>query len=70
VYFNSEVSVRDHVILYISDSWAYKKGLSSKSLEIAETAMFNLNDLPIDIDPSTRQRLDEWRGICEVSLIW
>ena len=52
---------RDHVILYISSSWNYKQGLSSKRLEIAESAMFNLTDLPIDIDPSTRQRLDEWR---------
>ena len=70
VYLNSVVSARDHVILYISSSWNYKQGLSLKRLEIAESAMFNLTDLPIDIDPSTRQRLDEWSGITEVSLIW
>ena len=70
VYLNSVVSPRDHIILYISDSWNLKQDLSLKRLEIAETAMFNLNDLPIDIDSSTRQRLDEWRGITKVSLIW
>ncbi|MDB9924144.1 NUDIX domain-containing protein [Planktomarina sp.] len=70
VYLNSVVSERDHVILYISSSWSYKQGLSLKRLEIAESTMFNLTDLPIDIDPSTRQRLDEWSGITEVSLIW
>ena len=70
VYLNSAVSTRDHVILYISSSWNYKQGLSLKRLEIAESAMFNLIDLPIDIDPSTRQRLEEWSGITEVSLIW
>jgi ADP-ribose pyrophosphatase YjhB (NUDIX family) len=70
VYLNSVVSERDHVILYISSSWSYKQGLSLKRLEIAESTMFNLTDLPIDIDPSTRQRLGEWSGITEVSLIW
>ena len=70
VYLNSAVSERDHVILYISSSWSYKQGLSLKRLEIAESTMFNLTDLPIDIDPSTRQRLDEWSGITDVSLIW
>ena len=70
VYLNSAVSERDHVILYISSSWSYKQGLSLKRLEIAESTMFNLTDLPIDIDPSTRQRLDEWSGKTDVSLIW
>jgi ADP-ribose pyrophosphatase YjhB (NUDIX family) len=70
VYLNSKVSTRDHVVLYISNNWNYKKDISIKKLEIAESAMFNLNDLPIDIDPSTRQRLDEWVGMSEVSLIW
>ena len=70
VYLNSAVSERDHVILYISSSWSYKQGLTLKRLEIAESTMFNVTDLPIDIDPSTRQRLDEWSGITEVSLIW
>ena len=70
VYLNSVVSTRDHVILYVSSSWNYKQGLSSKRLEIAESAMFNLTDLPINIDPSTRQRLDEWSGITETALTW
>ena len=70
VYLNSAVSVRDHVLLYSSNSWNYKQGLPSKRLEIAESAMFNLTDLPTDIDPATRQRLDEWNRITEVSLIW
>ena len=70
MYLNSVVSTRDHVILYVSSSWNYKQGLSSKRLEIAESAMFNLTDLPINIDPSTRQRLDEWSGITETALTW
>jgi ADP-ribose pyrophosphatase YjhB (NUDIX family) len=70
VYLNSLVSVRDHVVLYISSSWNYNHDRPSKRLEIAGSAMFNLTNLPIDIDPSTRQRLDEWIGTTEVSLIW
>jgi ADP-ribose pyrophosphatase YjhB (NUDIX family) len=70
VYLNSVVSTRDHVILYVLNSWNYKQGLSLKRLEIAESAMFNLTDLPINIDPSTRQRLDEWSGVTEPALIW
>ena len=70
VYLNSLVSARDHVILYISDSWNYKEGLSSKRLEIAESRMFKLTELPISIDPSTRKRLDEWRGVTATALIW
>ena len=70
VYLNSVVSARDHIILYVSNSWNYKQDLPSKRLEIADSAMFNLTDLPIDIDPSTRQRLDEWIGGTESALIW
>ena len=70
VYLNSIVSARDHVILYVSSSWNYKQDLPSKRLEIADSAMFNLTDLPINIDPSTRKRLDEWSGITERALTW
>ena len=70
VYLNSLVSARDHVMLYISDSWNYKEGLSSSRLEIAESHMFKLTELPISIDPSTRKRLDEWRGVTAKALIW
>ena len=70
VYFNSAVSARDHLILYISSDWDYKQGLSSKRLEIAESCMFKLTELPIAIDPSTRKRLDEWRGVTAKALIW
>ena len=70
VYLNSLVSARDHVILYISDSWNYKEGLSSNRLEIAESHMFKLTELPISIDSSTRKRLDEWRGVTAKALIW
>ena len=70
VYLNSLVSARDHVILYISDSWSYKEDLSSMRLEIAESHMFKLSELPISIDSSTRKRLDEWRGLTAKALIW
>ena len=70
VYLNSLVSARDHVILYISDSCNYKEGLSSTRLEIAESRMFKLTELPISIDPSTLKRLDEWRGVTAKALIW
>lgn len=70
VYLNSLVSARDHVILYISDSWNYKEGLLSTRPEIAESRMFKLTELPISIDPSTRKRLDEWRGVTAKDLIW
>ena len=70
VYLNSAVSSRDHIILYTSGSRNHKQGVLSKRLEIAESGMFHLTELPIDIDPSTRKRLEEWIGKTEVSLIW
>lgn len=70
IYLNSEVSHRDHVILYHSDNWEKDDNLSLKKLEIAECSMFELTELPVDIDPSTLQRLNEWRGLKKPSLIW
>lgn len=70
VYYNAVASTRDHIVLYASSGWSYKEDLPSKRLEIAESAMFGLTDLPADIDPSTRKRLDEWTGGIEPAFIW
>ena len=70
IYFNSQVSPRDHVILYQSVSWGKDYNVPVNRCEIAESGIFSLNDLPIDIDPWTRQRLVEWKGSGESTSAW
>ncbi|MBZ0128404.1 MAG: NUDIX domain-containing protein [Rhodobacteraceae bacterium] len=58
VFFNSAVSRRDHILVYLCD---FKGELTDRptSMEIAEVGLFGLDDLPAGTDPGTARRMRE-----------
>ncbi|ACA19328.1 NUDIX hydrolase [Methylobacterium sp. 4-46] len=58
VFFNSRVSRRDHVVLYVAPVFAVR-GPKRPDREIAEAGFFPLGALPAGTSPATRARLDE-----------
>jgi ADP-ribose pyrophosphatase YjhB (NUDIX family) len=60
VYYNRQVSKRDHVILYrLRVRQTARRGADR---EIAETGFFALDQLPADITSATARRLSELSG--------
>lgn len=69
VYFNSRVTDRDHVLLYVCrDVRCQTAKVADK--EIAETGFFALDALPEATTQATRQRLKEIAAEDEVEPIW
>ena len=69
VYFNTRVTNRDHVLLYLCrDVRCQVPKVADK--EIAETGFFALDALPEGTTQATRQRLKEIAGEDEVQPIW
>ena len=58
VFFNSSVSKRDHVLVYLCEVHGEVPNMPA-SLEIAEVGYFDLDDLPEDTDPGTERRMRE-----------
>ena len=58
VFYNNNVSKRDHVLAYIC---GVKGGIDSTptSIEIAEVGYFDFENLPSDTDPGTVRRIRE-----------
>jgi ADP-ribose pyrophosphatase YjhB (NUDIX family) len=59
VYFNTRVSRRDHVALYIVRDF-HQAAPHTPNSEIIATGFFALNALPADTTPATHARLDEY----------
>lgn len=57
----------DYIILYVCKSFAQK---SVSSLEIDEQRWFALDDLPQDISPATKRRIEEYLGQRAISDAW
>ena len=69
VYFNSRITNRDHVLLYVCrDVRCQTPKVADK--EIAETGFFALDALPENTTQATRQRLKEIAGEDEVQQVW
>ena len=69
VYFNSRITNRDHVLLYVCrDVRCQVPKVADK--EIAETGFFALDALPENTTQATRQRLKEIAGEDEVQPVW
>ena len=69
VYFNTRVTNRDHVLLYVCrDVRCQVPKVADK--EIAETGFFALDALPETTTQATRQRLKEIAGEDEVQQVW
>lgn len=69
VFYNKEVSKRDHVLVYICE---VKNELLSKKLsaEIVEMGFFDINSLPADTDLGTVRRMREISGHSELVETW
>ncbi len=57
----------DYVILYIVRSFTM---FPANSLEIESSSWFKLHELPVDISPATRRRIEEFAGLREISNQW
>ncbi len=69
VFFNARVSRRDHVAVYVVDSFRQLAG-EVKSREVSEARFFSLIDLPENTTRGTRARLAEiFRG-ASVTSAW
>ena len=58
LYHNSSISKRDHVAIYLVESWQEQPESKRPKLEIAEAAWFNLNRLPDRLTPCTFRGLE------------
>jgi 8-oxo-dGTP pyrophosphatase MutT (NUDIX family) len=58
----------DHIIFYIIDKFSPIQ--APPSPEIETKAWFDLQQLPEDVSPATKRRIDEFLGLKEISGIW
>lgn len=58
IYTNFEQFPGDHVVLFIVEHWRQPQ-IPKPNAEIAEQRFTSLDDLPSNITPATRRRLDE-----------
>lgn len=69
IHHNRQSSRRDHVALYLIESYAQPRP-KSPDREIAEAGFFTLDALPADTTPATRRRIAEALGGGEASPYW
>ena len=69
IFFNSRVSVRDHVVVYLCDAIG-ELPIKSPSFEIAELGYFAPECLPPDVDPGTERRIQEIAFSKSISREW
>lgn len=69
VYFNSRVSRRDHVLVYIVRRYTVLRE-KEPDREIAEAGFFPLDALPEGTTEATRRRLEELRQDAPASTVW
>ncbi|MDB5616682.1 NUDIX domain-containing protein [Tardiphaga sp.] len=69
VYFNSHVSVRDHVAVYVVRAFRQDR-MPEPNREIAETGFFAVDALPGDTTEGTRLRIAEVLGGRPVGATW
>jgi hypothetical protein len=69
VFFNSAVSRRDHVLVYVVRDFTVT-AVKQPDREIAEAGFFPLDRLPEGTSPATRRRLDEILGTAPSATTW
>ena len=69
VYFNGNVSQRDHVLLYVVRDFRVLR-VKTPDREIAEAGFFPLQALPDETTAATRRRLDEIASGGAPALTW
>ena len=69
MYFNSDVSDRDYILVYLCEAGGQLPS-SPWSLEIAEVGYSALEDLAEGTDRGTVERMQEYLGARERSATW
>lgn len=67
VYYSRNEQRDDYVIFYIGHGCTQEETFCP---EISETGWFSLHDLPEDLSPATRRRINEYLGKDQISDIW
>ncbi len=67
VYYNAREKCDDYIIFYVGNDCVQHP---VESPEIAEQRWFPLNQLPDDVTPATRRRIDEYLGLSKVTEFW
>ena len=60
-YYNFKVSKRDHVIIYIINSWNKFEKYDHPKYEISQANWFALDNLPKNMTPCTRHALEQYQ---------
>lgn len=68
-FYNNKTSVRDHVALYLCEG-AIQSAEKDSDREIVAARFFNLDDLPDDVSPATKRRINEWRSGSAPARFW
>lgn len=61
LFHNRSISERDHVVIFLVNSWAEKADFERPKLEISGFEWFSLNSLPDELTPCTRYALKTYR---------
>ena len=67
VYYSHHEKRDDYVVFYIGRDFMQQ---AVQSPEIADSQWFSLHQLPEDITPATRRRIDEYLGRREITDLW
>lgn len=67
LYLRSAGGWQDYVAVYVIDAW---KPAANNSREVEAVRQFPLDQLPTDVSPSVRDRIDEWLGKSPKSDRW
>lgn len=70
VFQNIHAAARDHVVLFDIPDWTQLHDPKVPNREIAEIGFFSLDQLPGDISPGTKRRLDEQQTKKDASPTW
>jgi 8-oxo-dGTP pyrophosphatase MutT (NUDIX family) len=67
IYYSRLEKRDDYVVLYIASDYTQEDIYSN---EILDKQWFDLDDLPAEITPGTKRRIEEYRGRKTISDIW
>ncbi len=67
IYYNDVEKRNDYIAFYIVENFEI---IERKCFEIAEKKWFSLENLPPDITPATKRRIEEYMGIRKITEKW
>jgi 8-oxo-dGTP pyrophosphatase MutT (NUDIX family) len=67
IYYSKLEKRDDYIVLYVGSDYTQE---NVNSNEIADKKWFDLDNLPVDVTPATKRRIDEYRFQKTASDIW